>query len=520
MSTEALLPLPVRSPVMGTPLPAVAARPAESQSHARPLVMLALSLIAPMYILAGSLNATSQLPASSTLLPTLSPMAARINSAIDEVLDLSDAYLHLGGAYDLWNSTHTAAAAAAEHTQLLNNDHAPQHPAPIARAMYQKSLRAHDFAGTLANWLNTLGGQYQPNWSKSNAAILPSPPQHEKDDDNELTAGELDAIAGTLDGRLAALRRELRAAAVAAQDWPTLDFLRLAMRSTLHDPAPEKAPSAAELAELPNFATCDGFPKQPPATPPLCGAGAPLARLVDANASAAAVALVHSTLLSSRMGFGFATALDRTATALKGFEQWHAWRSRSDRANAMSLVHYLAARGVLVRPPAEPYDAAAVRIVGRGAPAAAHTILWRTWLRSSRSATTTIAAAEEEARRSVVDPAATMEHALTIETRKAALISEWYGAAANGQSDDECSDGADPSSCAFLSFRGLRWLRTGDQEDEPEWRETLLHSQARKLEDMRKVLTILKMGRAPERVDGQNAFGDYYVDHQLPDTVP
>ena len=68
-------------------------------------------------------------------------------------------------------------------------------------------------------------------------------------------------------------------------------------------------------------------------------------------------------------------------------------------------------------------------------------------------------------------------------------------------------------------YSGLRWLRTGDAEDEPKWRESLLYSQARKLEDMRKVNTVLRMARRPYN-DGQNGFGDYYVDHQLPDTVP
>ena len=79
--------------------------------------------------------------------------------------------------------------------------------------------------------------------------------------------------------------------------------------------------------------------------------------------------------------------------------------------------------------------------------------------------------------------------------------------------------GADPSACAFLMYPGLRWLRTGDSEDEPEWREPLIYSQARKLEDMRKVRTILSMARSKSR-PGANGYGDYYVDHQLPDTVP
>ena len=70
----------------------------------------------------------------------------------------------------------------------------------------------------------------------------------------------------------------------------------------------------------------------------------------------------------------------------------------------------------------------------------------------------------------------------------------------------------DAGACALLMSPLLRWLRTGAEDDEPAWRESLLLSQARKLEDMRKMRTILRMARS--------RLGDYYVDHQLPDTVP
>ena len=53
---------------------------------------------------------------------------------------------------------------------------------------------------------------------------------------------------------------------------------------------------------------------------------------------------------------------------------------------------------------------------------------------------------------------------------------------------------------------------TGDATDEPEWPESLLFSQQRKVEDVTKIAAILKMAKT--------APGQYYVDHQMPDTVP
>ena len=112
-----------------------------------------------------------------------------------------------------------------------------------------------------------------------------------------------------------------------------------------------------------------------------------------------------------------------------------------------------------------------------------------------------------------------MELTLRLEQRKSRALAALYTAAAEGQTDDECTGGTDQGMCAFLMFPGLRWLRSGASEDEPAWRESLLLSQARKLEDVRKILTILEMARTQSR-PGLNGYGDYYTDHQLPDTVP
>ena len=76
--------------------------------------------------------------------------------------------------------------------------------------------------------------------------------------------------------------------------------------------------------------------------------------------AAGMLALARSCLHTSRVGFAYVGFLDATGTALKGFSQWFAWRARSDRANAVSLVHYLSARGVAYEPP-DGYDAEPVK---------------------------------------------------------------------------------------------------------------------------------------------------------------
>ena len=393
-------------------------------------------------------------------------MATLLSHAMDQALDISDAYLVLGAADD--------RAASSEGTALLNNDHALQSSPAAALAMYNRSLEAHDYAVTLGNWLNTIGGRYRPAELRSRASVVSSSPEQ-------------------LERQMEALRASLRVAASARRDWPTLSFLRLAEHSTLHDPAPERPPSARQLARLPDYRRCVGFPARPAARPPLCaGEGSPLPPMAGAVA-AAARELVHATFQSSRTCFAFAQLLDRSS--LKGFEQWFSWRARSDVANAVTMAHYLSARGAVVTAPRAAHDASAVRAL--------------------------------EARRMqagsdqglAVDGGLAMQLAQEQEQRKAAAIGALYSAAAANQTDDACTGAADPGVCAWLMYPGLRWLRAGDSEDEPEWRESLLLSQARKLEDMRKIRTILSMARAQSR-HGVNGFGDYYVDHQLPDTVP
>ena len=164
---------------------------------------------------------------------------------------------------------------------------------------------------------------------------------------------------------------------------------------------------------------------------------------------------------TSRTYFAFGNLCD--ADALKGFAQWFRWRSQSDLANTMTLVHYLAQRRA-------PYVALPYEAAGGGG-----------------------------------GPAALLDVALAAERRKAALLNELYGAA--------LAEG-DALGTAFLRSASaqVRWTRTGDATDEPEWPESLLFSQQRKVEDVAKIAAILKMAKT--------APGQYYVDHQMPDTVP
>ena len=86
------------------------------------------------------------------------------------------------------------------------------------------------------------------------------------------------------------------------------------------------------------------------------------------------------------------------------------------------------------------------------------------------------------------EPAALLDVAIAAEQRKAALLSELYGAA--------LAEG-DALGAAFLRSASaqVRWTRTGDATDEPEWPESLLYSQQRKVEDVASA-AILKMAGA------------------------
>jgi ferritin len=326
-----------------------------------------------------------------------------LRTAIATTLELSDAHLALAAYLDL-------------------------HDEDSAEISYNMSMATHDHAITLSNQLVTRGGGDGAIPNSYNASGF--------------VRAEFDGVDAarrhnsTLHAAADKIHRELERAAANASEFAMLSFLELARASPLRD------------AEVP-LATFFNASAEWRAPPP-------------AAASAALVAeLARQTLATSRMYFAFGNLCD--ADALKGFAQWCRWRSRSDLANAMTLVHYLAQRRA-------PYVALPYEAAGGGG-----------------------------------GPAALLDVALAAERRKAALLNELYGAA--------LAEG-DALGTAFLRSASaqVRWTRTGDATDEPEWPESLLYSQQRKVEDVAKIAAILKMAKT--------APGQYYVDHQMPDTVP
>ena len=325
-----------------------------------------------------------------------------LRTAIATTLELSDAHLALAAYLDLADD-------------------------PTAEVAYNTSMATHDHAITLSNQLVTRGGDgATPNSYNASGFVR----------------AEFDGVDAarrhnaTLHAAADKIHRELERAAANASEFATLSFLELAQASPLRDAA---APLAA-------FFNASAEWRAPP----------------PAAASAALVAeLARQTLATSRMYFAFGNLCD--ADALKGFAQWFRWRSRSDLANTMTIVHYLAQRRA-------PYVALPYEAAGGGG-----------------------------------GPAALLDVAIAAERRKAALLNELYGAA--------LAEG-DALGTAFLRSASaqVRWTRTGDATDEPEWPESLLYSQQRKVEDVAKIAAILKMAKT--------APGQYYVDHQMPDTVP
>ena len=316
--------------------------PPSRPRKAFPAVCLAIAVASPLYSCSRGIFHRSISSTTATEPPP--PMAAPFSVALDSVLDISDAYLRLGAAYDLH-------AAATPTKALLNNDHEVQDPPMMALAMYNQSMAAHDYAVTLANWLNTMGGQYRPLWREPPAeyAIRAA-----------ASTDELDEVQKALENSFATLKRTLRKTAMGLHDWPTLSFLRLAETSTLHDPAPDPPPTAGELADLPDYLSCTGFPPDALPPPPICDPTPPITndispprplpqppKQMDPGVADGGRALAYSMLHHSRIALAFAHYLDGTPTSLKGFEQWFNWRAKSERVNAMTLLHYLSgARGV------------------------------------------------------------------------------------------------------------------------------------------------------------------------------
>ena len=278
-------------------LPAATAPPQLPQrtkalSECSPHFMIAI--FAGIALLSGTHALLYQAPMrsySSDQPPSQSQMETLLSVAIDDCLDIADTYVSLGSAYEVPNFD--------SHRMLLNNDHSTQQPDAMAVQWYNKSLEVHDYAVTLANWLNTLGGEYAPAWGASFNSTHSLVPDLREDGVHQ---EDLEAVGASLERRLSELRQNLRNAAVALHDWPTLSFLRLAAHSTLHDPAPEAAPSAAELADLPSYHDCTGF-SNPAPRPPLCGSSLPP---IDGPIRLTALALAHSMLHSSRTSFALA----------------------------------------------------------------------------------------------------------------------------------------------------------------------------------------------------------------------
>ena len=254
------------------------------------------------------------------------------------------------------------------------------------------------------------------------------------------------------------VRKQLQLTAAEASDYVTLSFLELAQSSTLRD------------AEEPLTSFFNVSVRWPDDPAPAAGA--------DLVAE-----LVQQTLTTSRTYFAFSGLCD--SVALKGFSQWFRWRSRSDLANAMTATHYLSQRRSGFVP--LPYNKTAVSL-----PA---------------------------------EPDELLEASIASEERKADLLRQMYASALAEE---------DTTGIGFLRSSQVRWTRTGAATDEPDWPESLLYAQARKIEDILKIRRILSRSTgqpagiigaatasAPAvRLTAYGGFGESWVDHQLPDTLP
>ncbi len=98
-----------------------------------------------------------------------------------------------------------------------------------------------------------------------------------------------------------------------------------------------------------------------------------------------------------------------------------------------------------------------------------------------------------------------LQFALDMAIERKHIINSLYRAAAKAN---------ETSVLRFMRTDKIRWLRGGDIDDQPEWGESLLMSNARRIEDMRKII------RTFVQVETFEGYADWYIDHQLPDTVP
>ena len=189
------------------------------ENEQRPIVAKA-----PLHLGETAVATPSLLKAASISAETPS-MADEVSTAIDALLDISDAYLHLGAAFDLVAAT--PSRGESERSRALLSHVGPQHPPPLAATMYNESLASHDAAVSLANWLNTLGGTYAPDWSQPSAWPIPEARRSL----NAISA--LQDLASAVGQAKANVHHELRQAALSQQDWPTL---RCVGESRFHRP--------------------------------------------------------------------------------------------------------------------------------------------------------------------------------------------------------------------------------------------------------------------------------------------
>ena len=274
--------------------------------------------------------------------------------------------------------------------------------------------------------------------------------------------------------RRSVLRSQLQMQASAECDFLTLSWLEISdPYSTIHesvtDGGKDTPRNAGELAALPDWRSPRPVGVDAPVPLQTTDEAQPNETISDPSIIAALSALAHSYLNSSRISLSLSNALDRAERSLKGSRQWFDWSSSADWANAVTVAHFAAARKVPVRLPAY---ASASKLASALCPV------------SFRGAYTL---------------------QLQDERRRLALIEDLYRTAALA---------GETGVIRFLRTDKIRWLRAGDSEDQPEWGESLLVSVSRRIEDLHKILGIDGM------VQTLAGFTTYYVDHQLPDTVP
>lgn len=393
----------------------------------------------------------------------------------------------------------TAEPAAAEESKvqkrrsrkLLTNDPQSLYLSANALDSYNAAMSSRDFAHKLVQWKNVIISDLEEvsdpdiNFCETGLAY-----------DRAFNSIELDIVAKSFEDAAAELRTiregirsQLTETAHSLCQFATLNFIEEkldynTLRESVSDGGVDTPRTATEFAAVPNWHEdlwdqVEGQSENNAAIPNIgTDDPHPNSAITDEDVISGLNDLAYSYLNSSDFSLVMWNGFDRPGTNMKGSRHYFDHQSSVDFGNAVTVAHFMASRKV-------PYDLPRLQAQRSNATVYLNPIV-----------------CDDGA---VVNLRKGLRFALDMAIERKHIINSLYRAAAKAN---------ETSVLRFMRTDKIRWLRGGDIDDQPEWGESLLMSNARRIEDMRKII------RTFVQVETFEGYADWYIDHQMPDTVP